>query len=88
MLCVWRYEARRNKGRAVERWLVDLPLSNQTRNHIHCGPHTVPREAEAGGIIQRNPLEHVEPMAKAQRKRDIFSFEELCLLFPKQGSGT
>lgn len=66
----------------VERWLVDLTLSNATKNHMLYALRTILREAESEGLIARNPLEHVEPMAKQGRKRDIFSIPELRLLFP------
>ena len=67
---------------AVERWLVELSLSNQSRNHILFGLRTIFREAESEGLIERNPLEHIEPMAKRRRIRDVFSIPELQLLFP------
>lgn len=72
---------------AVERWLVDLPLANQTKNHVLYGLRTILREAESDRLISRNPLEHVEPMAKQGRKRDILSFDELRLLFPGAREG-
>ncbi len=67
----------------VETWLADLPLSSQTRRHILYGCLRVPlREAARKRIIALNPLEHVEPPVKESRKRDIFSMDELRLLFP------
>lgn len=72
---------------AVERWLVDLPLSNQSKNHLLYGLRTIFREAESERLIASNPLEHVEPMAKQGRKRDIFSIPELKLLFPLDHDG-
>lgn len=72
---------------AVERWLVDLPLSGQSKNHALYALRTILREATAEGIIARNPLEHVEPMAKNPRKRDVFSLHELRLLFPADFDG-
>jgi integrase len=72
---------------AVERWLVDLPLSNQSKNHLLYGLRTIFREAESERLIASNPLEHVEPMAKQGRKRDIFSLPELKLLFPPDHDG-
>jgi len=71
----------------VERWLVELPLSNQTRNHMLYGLRTILREAESEGVIARSPLDHVEPMGKANRKRDILSLQELRLLFPATRPG-
>jgi integrase len=66
----------------IERWLVALPLSNQTRNHMLYVLKTVLAEAESEGFITRNPLEHAEPLGRRSRRRDVFSLEELRLLFP------
>ena len=66
----------------IEKWLVDLPLSNQTKNHCLYMMRNVLREAAAEGIIKANPLEHAEPMGKNGRKRDVFTLEELRYLFP------
>jgi integrase len=66
----------------IERWLVDLPRSNQTRNHILYALKTILSEAEADRIIIRNPLDHAEPMGKQARRRDAFSVGELRRLFP------
>jgi len=71
----------------VESWLVTLPLSNQTRNQMLYGLRTVLREAESEGITARNPLEHVEPMGKGGRKRDVFSLEELRLRSLRRARG-
>jgi integrase len=67
----------------IESWLVGLQLSNQTKNHALYALRTILREAESEGIIQRNPLEYVEPMAKNGRRRDVFSLAELRQLFPE-----
>ena len=67
----------------VETWLADLALSNMTRRHLLYGCLRAPlREAARERIIAQNPLEHVEPPVKESRKRDIFSMDELRLLFP------
>ena len=71
----------------VENWLVDLELSNQSKNHLLIALRAIFREAESERLIDRNPLEHVEPMAKQGRKRDIFSIPELRLLFPPDHDG-
>ena len=71
----------------IEKWLVDLPLSNQTKNHCLYMMRNVLREAAAEGIIKANPLEHAEPMGKNGRKRDVFTLEELQLLFPGTREG-
>ncbi len=72
----------------IERFLVDLDRSCQTRNHMLYTLKTVLAEAEAEGLIARNPLEHAEPLGKRQaRKRDVFSLEELAALFPQSRAG-
>jgi len=45
------------------------------------------REAAAEGIIKANPFEHAEPMGKNGRKRDVFTLEELRILFPATQEG-
>lgn len=72
---------------AIENWLVGLALSNQSKNHMLYALRTILREAESEGILSRNPLEHVEPMGKGGRKRDVFALEELRLLFPATTEG-
>jgi integrase len=75
----------------VENWLADLKaegskatLSNQTRRHILYGCLRVPlREATRERVISVNPLQEVEPPVKQTRKRDIFSLDELRVLFPE-----
>jgi integrase len=71
----------------IEKWLVDLPLSNQTKNHCMYMMRNVLREAAAEGIIKANPLKHAEPMGKTGRKRDVFSLDELQSLFPPTREG-
>ena len=71
----------------VENWLVDLELSNQSKNHLLLALRAIFREAESERLIDRNPLEHVEPMAKQGRKRDIYSIPEMRLLFPTDHGG-
>jgi len=66
----------------IERFLVDLELSNQTRNHLLYALKTVLSEAQAENFIPRNPLEHAEPLGKKARRRDAFTLDELRALFP------
>jgi integrase len=66
----------------VEKWMVDLPLANQTRNQILYALRRILVEAESEGLILRNPLNHVEPMGKRGRVRDVFALEELRKMFP------
>ena len=46
----------------VENWLVELPLANQTKNHMLYTLKTLFREAEAQKMIRADPLEKAEPM--------------------------
>lgn len=73
----------------IENWLVDLhglktgeQLSNQTKNHILFAFRIVMREAEREGLIPLNCLRLVEPLANHAKVRDIFTKEELQMLFP------
>jgi hypothetical protein len=68
---------------AVERWLVGLVSSKQTRNHFPYSLRTVIAEAETEAHFERNPLEHADPLGKQYRRRDIFTLEELKLLIPE-----
>lgn len=74
----------------IENWLVDLhgiktgePLSNQTKNHILYAFRIVLREAEREGLIPHNCLSLVEPLVNNAQVRDIFTREELYMLFPR-----
>jgi len=71
----------------IERFLLGLPLSNQTRNHLQYAMKTVLQEAEDEGIIARNPLDRAEPMRKQGRRRDAFTLAELGMLFPRTTKG-
>lgn len=66
----------------IERWLIDLQRSNQTRNHILYTLRTVFAEAESEDLIAKSPLDKVEPLGKKARRRDAFTLEELRKLFP------
>ncbi len=68
----------------VENWLIDLPLANQTKNHILYSFGIILRDAELAGHIEANPLEKAEPMGKDARPRDVFTMAELGVLFPRE----
>lgn len=67
----------------VENWLVELPLANQTKNHMLYTLKTLFREAEAQKMIRADPLEKAEPMGHDSKARDVFTMDELRVLFPK-----
>jgi integrase len=70
-------------GPSVENWLIDLEkLSNQSRNHILLALRPIFKEAKRERLIDRNPQEDIEQMARKGCKRDIFSIPEIRLLFP------
>jgi len=66
----------------IERWLIGLPRSNQTRNHILYALKIVLGEAESEGLIHRSPLDKAEPLGKKARRRDALTLEELRRMFP------
>ncbi len=68
----------------IERWLVDLPLANLTKNGILYTFRIIMREAELENLIQTNPLEKIEAMGKTSKARDAFTMEELRTLFPEE----
>jgi integrase len=67
----------------VENWLVGLQLANQTKNHMLYTMKILFREAEAQKLIRSDPLEKAEPMGHDSRARDVFTMDELRVLFPK-----
>jgi len=71
------------KAHEIQAWLVSLPLSNQTKNHILYTLNIVLRQAEFEELIDRNPVDKVSAMAKNYRARDTLTNEELENLFPE-----
>ncbi len=66
----------------IETWVLTLPLANQSRNHLMYTLRIVLREAKSEKLIADNPLQEMEPLGKNPRKRDVFTMDELQLLFP------
>lgn len=66
----------------IENWLLDLPLANNTKNHIIGTLGIILKEAERENIIQYSPVTKVDSLAKNYKRRDIFSIDELNKLFP------
>ncbi len=66
----------------IENWLLDLPLANNTKNHIIGTLRIILKEAEREDIIQFSPAAKVDSLAKNYKRRDIFSVDELNSLFP------
>jgi hypothetical protein len=76
-----RYLSSLNK-KEIENWLIELPLANQTKNHILYTFRIVFREAVDAGLIDASPIEHSEPMGKDSKVTDVFTLAELKQLFP------
>ena len=66
----------------IEDWLVSLPLANQTKNHILYSLSIVMREAKRDRIIDKNPVEDVEPIGKDFEPTSALTDKELEALFP------
>lgn len=73
----------------IENWLIGLkkeptgkPLSNQTKNHILVTFRTVLREMQREGIVQYNCLADTEGFIDDSKPRDIFTKQDIQLLFP------
>ncbi len=74
----------RIKVKEVEDWLLELPLANQTKNHIVDSFRIVLTEAVRQEILPTNPLANIVRMANVYRARDAFSLEECMRLFPRR----
>lgn len=67
----------------IEKWLLNLSLSNQTKNHILFTFRIVMRWAKKNKLIKYNPLEDTEQFSRANyQKKDALSLEELKELIP------
>lgn len=71
------------KIRQLDDWLLDSPLSGQTKNHILSVLRTIFQEAEDQELIERNPADKIKPFNNDWVKRDIFREDEFSLLFPQ-----
>ncbi len=68
---------------SVENWLINLSLSNQTKNHILYTLNIILKEAKREKLLISNPLDDVEPMASDYVETDPFTLTELKQLFPE-----
>jgi integrase len=66
----------------IENWLIKIDKANQTKNNILGTFKIVLGEAEHEAIISRNPLENVKQLSRQSKQRDIFTDDEMELLFP------
>lgn len=63
-------------------WLIGLPLSGQSKNHIKYTLKTVFAEAVFAGIIEHSPVDGIRNVSLNRKERDAFSLEDLAKLFP------
>ena len=69
----------------IENWLLNLPLSNQTKNHILYSLNIILKEARRERIIDTNPVGEVGSMSKTlYKKRDSLSLQDIKILFPQE----
>lgn len=75
------------KDTMIEDFILDLPdLSNSTKNKILSCYRIVLKEAVREGYIPDNPADKVKELPARYKTRDVFSAEELALLFPEDDS--
>jgi hypothetical protein len=70
----------------IDRWLLLLPLNNQTKNHIHSALNIVLAQARRDKVLDLNQMADVERLGAKHEEREIFTLEELGRLFPKDSS--
>ena len=68
----------------IEEFLLNLQLSNQSKNHILFTLRTVLKEAVRQSVINNNPAANVEPFAANPKIRDIYAAEEFQKMFPEK----
>ena len=67
----------------IEDFILDIPrLANSTRNKILSCYRIVLREAVREGYIRENPADRVKELPAVYTARDVFSEEEMRLMFP------
>ena len=68
--------------REIESWIAGLYLSDQTKKHMIYTFKIVMQDAEDDDKIKKNPLARLSRRGLVSKKRDVFTLEELKLLFP------
>lgn len=67
----------------IENWLLNLSVSNQTKNHILYTMNIIFKEAKRERLIKQNPIDDIDPLSKNHKKADAFSLNDLRILFPE-----
>jgi len=68
----------------IDQWLMDLPLANQTKNHIRYTFKIVLSEAMDNGLIERNPIDSIRAFKNKHEKREILLPADIDKLFPHE----
>ncbi len=69
-------------GFEIEQWLLNLNLSNQTRNHIRSTFNIVMKTARRQRLIRHNPMDDCEALPNRWAETGAFTPAELAQLFP------
>lgn len=67
----------------IEDWIIGLKLTGSTKNQLLYTFKTVLKNAELQNVINNNPLGKIERMAMNSKIRDVFTLQELKVLFPE-----
>ena len=70
------------RGVMIEEWLIDLPLENQTCNHILAAFNVILNDAVAHGYLREKPVASLKRFANRHRERDPLTIADLRKLFP------
>ncbi len=75
------------RPKPVEDWLLSLPgkygITNKTANNVLCALRQVFEVAVFQELIERNPAEHVKPLAKDGKRRGCYTVEQVRQIFSK-----
>lgn len=72
------------RAAAVADWIPAMDVAAATKNDILGTPRHIMSEAKRDGIIQRNPIDDVDPVSRSTYNRsDSLSIKEPKKLFPK-----
>ena len=67
----------------IENWLLDIDLSNSSKNQLLGSLRIILKEARRERLIDYNPFEDVEGLSRTKyEKRDSLSSFDISLLFP------
>ncbi len=68
----------------IEKWLLNLDLSNTTKNHILGSFRIILHEALREHLINHNPAKDVELLSRSDyKRRDTLTLQEIKILFPE-----